>query len=122
MKITGFCPMIVTRESDAAISLFEDLGFEKRHLKEGINGKNVSDIRMKDANGFHVDVVHSDTIPKDMMIIKMNVDDFDEAFEFLAARGFKNAQGDKITETGSSRATLMVSPSGFGINLLQHIK
>ena len=52
----------------------------------------------------------------------MNVRDFDEAYEFLTARGFVNADGDKVTDTGSSKATLMVSPSGFGISLAQHIR
>ena len=38
------------------------------------------------------------------------------------SRGFTNAQGGKTTDTGSSKATLMVSPSGFAIGLTQHIK
>ena len=54
--------------------------------------------------------------------IRMNVRDFDEAFEFLTSKGFKNAQGDRITDTGSSKATMMVSPSGFAINLIEHIR
>lgn len=57
-----------------------------------------------------------------MTAIRMNVRDFDEAYELLISKGFKNAQGDKITETGSSKATLMVSPSGFGISLAEHIR
>ena len=48
--------------------------------------------------------------------------DADGAKELFETRGFVNAQGDKITETPSSRATLMVSPSGFAISLGQHIK
>lgn len=52
----------------------------------------------------------------------MNVRDFDEAYAFLTAHGFKNVQGDKVTDTGSSKVTLMVSPSGFGISLAEHIR
>jgi hypothetical protein len=54
--------------------------------------------------------------------IRMNVRDFDEAYAFLTAHGFKNVQGDKVTDTGSSKVTLMVSPSGFGISLAEHIR
>ena len=61
-------------------------------------------------------------MPRDLTAIRMNVRDFDEAYEFLTARGFVNADGDKVTDTGSSKATLMVSPSGFGISLAQHIR
>ena len=52
----------------------------------------------------------------------MNVDNFDEAYEYLKSRGFVNTNGDKIAENGSSRAAMMMSPSGFGISLIQHIK
>ena len=34
----------------------------------------------------------------------------------------KDAQGEKITHTGSSVATMMVSPSGFAINVGEHIR
>jgi hypothetical protein len=52
----------------------------------------------------------------------MNIDDFDEAFNMLEGKGFKNAQGDKVTETGSSKSTMMVSPSGYSISISKHIK
>ena len=54
--------------------------------------------------------------------IEMNVDNFDEAYEYLKSRGFVNTKGDQIVENGSSRAAMMMSPSGFGISLIQHIK
>ena len=77
---------------------------------------------MKDANGFHLDIAKVEMMPQDMTVIRMMVDDFDEAYQFLTARGFKNAQGEKVTDTGSSRATLMLAPSGYAISLAQHIK
>lgn len=122
MKISSFNPLILTTEADAAIELFEALGFERRHKKTGIN-ENITSVSMKDANGFHVDVAQVEQFPQAqaMTVIRMNVDDFDEAYAFLTARGFQNVQGDKVTDTGSSRVTLMVSPSGFAISLAQHI-
>ena len=56
MKITTFNPLIVTKDAASTIALFEELGFEKRHEKESIGINNVTDVRRKDANGFHVDV------------------------------------------------------------------
>ena len=61
-------------------------------------------------------------VPRDMTAIRMNVRDFEEANKFLEEKGFKNAQGDKITNTPSSVATMMVSPSGFAINVGEHIR
>lgn len=122
MKITSFNSIIVTSQAEETIKLFEELGFERRHKKEGINDADITSVDMKDANGFRVNVVHSERTAQDLTAIRMNVRDFDEAYEFLTARGFKNAQGDKVTDTGSSKATLMVSPSGFAINLVEHIR
>lgn len=122
MKITSFNPLIITEHADEVIALFEALGFERKHKKTGINDKDITSISMKDANGFHVDVARVEKMPRDLTAIRVNVDDFDEAYEFLIAHGFKNAQGEKITDTVSSHATLMVSPSGFAINLVKHIR
>ena len=55
-------------------------------------------------------------------LIRMNVSNLDEAFEFLTARGFSNAQSGTVTDTGSAKACILYSPSGFSINLIQHIK
>ena len=125
MKITSFNPLIITKDAENVIKLFEDLGFERRHKKTGINDEDITSVRMRytgeDGKVFHVDVT-SAPIPQDITSIRMNVDNFDEAYEMFKAKGFVNAQGDKITDTGSSRSTMMVSPSGFSITVAQHIK
>ena len=122
MKITAFNPLICTPSAQGVTELFEALGFEHAHKKTGINDEDITSFDMKHPDGFRVDVAQVDKMPQDMTAIRMNVRDFDEAYEFLTAHGFKNAQGDKVTETGSSKATLMVSPSGFAISLAEHIK
>lgn len=122
MKITAFNPLICSPNAQGVTELFEALGFVHAHKKTGINDENITSFDMKHQDGFRVDVAQVTQLPQDMTAIRMNVRDFDEAFEFLTAHGFKNAQGDKVTDTGSSKATLMVSPSGFAISLAEHIK
>ncbi len=122
MTITSFNPLIVTKDAESAIRLFEALGFEKRHTKEGIGEDNVTDVRMKDANGFHVDVSQGDG---EWTMIRMNVDDLQEAIAFLEARGFRKARhavANKTIDTGSSRFNIMVSATGFILAVSQHIK
>ena len=121
MKITGFRPIILTSKSEEAVSLFEALGFQCNHKKEGIPG-DVTSYAMKDENGFRVVVSQVDSFPQVLTMIAMNVDNFEEAYDFLISKGFKNASGDNVTDTGSSKACMMVSPSGFAISLSQHIK
>ena len=125
MKITSFNPLIVTKDAEAVIALFEDLGFEKRHTKTGINDKDITSVRMRyeneDGKVFHVDVTQA-PVPQDISTIRMNIDDFEEAYDLLESKGFKNAQGDKITDTGSSRSTMMVAPTGYSISIAKHIK
>ena len=123
MKITSFNPMILSKDADNAIKLFEELGFEKRHVPvtETETG-DVTCTRMKDATGFYVDIADLPDIPQDMTYIRMNVDDYDKAYEILTAHGFKNTRGDGAIETGSAKAATMVSPSGVTISLIKHIK
>ena len=122
MKITTFNPLIITKDPASAIALFEALGFERRHTKEGIGINNVTDVRMKDANGFHVDISQGDG---EWTMIRMNVDNLDEAIEFLKAHGFRMARHEAAKETvdtGSSKFNIMVSPSGYIFAVSQHIK
>ena len=122
MKITTFNPQIITNDAESIVKLFEALGFEKRHSPEGIGDLNVKGIRMKDANGFYLDISSPDKeLPRDVTVIRMNVDNFDEAYQLLAEKGFKNFYGDKTVETKSSKSALMISSSGVGINLIQHL-
>ena len=128
MKITAFNPVILTKKSEETIALFEALGFEKRHHKSGETENDTKDlafatVRMKDANGFHVDICTADSerIERDLTIIRMNVDDFDEAAELLKKNGFRESKIVPANYTASSRYAFFVSPSGFIIDLIKHI-
>ena len=125
MKITTFNPLIVSKDAEATVKVFEALGFERRHEKKGINGEDITDTRMKytseDGKVFYVDVAQA-PVPQDLTTIRMNVDNFEEAYEKLEQKGFKNTQGDRITETSSSKDTMMESPNGYSITISQHIK
>ena len=122
MKIISFSPLIVTKDAESAITLFEELGFARRHTTEGIGEDNVTDVRMKDANGFHVDVSQG---TGEWTMIRMNVDNLEEAIAFLEAHGFhkaRHAVANKTIDTGSSMFNIMVSASGFILAVSQHIK
>ena len=122
MRITGFCPLIVTKDPEAVVKLFEDMGFSRRHTKKDIEGGANTTCAMKDAYGNRINITSSETVPKDMTSITVNVDDFREAYDFLIAHGFTDPRGNKVTETSSSIATMLVSPSGFPVTVSEHVK
>lgn len=123
MKITTFNPQIITKDAKPIVQLFQALGFEKHHNPTGIGELNVEGIRMKDAGGFYLDVSSPDIqLPHDVTAIRMNVDDFDAAYQLLQAHGFKNIYGDGMVETKSSKSAVMISQSGIVINLIHHIR
>ena len=77
---------------------------------------------MKDANGFHVDIAEGDG---EWTMIRINVDNLEEAIEFLEAHGFHKARheaADKTVDTGSSRFNIMVSSTGMILAVSQHTK
>ena len=122
MKITTFNPLIITRDPDAAIELFEKLGFKQHHVKQNISEIETTDVRMKDENGFYVDIAQGDG---EYTMIRINVDDFDEAIEFFMSHGFRkphHERAHKTVDTGSSRYTMVVSPSGYILAVSQHKK
>lgn len=124
MKITAFNPQIITKNAEPIVALFEELGFECRHNQKGIGELDVNGIRMKDQSGFYLDISQFDAFPapQDLVAIRMNVDDFKEAYELLTAHGFKNFYGNQTVSTKTSESAVMISPSGFAINLIQHKK
>jgi predicted RNA binding protein YcfA (HicA-like mRNA interferase family) len=103
------------------MALFEELGFKKAHTNDEITDKNIVNVTMKHPDGFMVDVSSHPQIPQDMTLIRMNVDDFDEAVKFLESKGFV-VRSDKIVEKKSSKSACVISPSGFAFDLCQHIK
>ena len=125
MKITSFNPLICTRHADEIVKIFEELGFQTTHEKEKLNNEDITEFRMKDENGFHVDISSAGDklpMPNDLTVIRINVDDFDEAMKFFADKGFFNPLGNRTIDGGSSKDAILLAPSGFGIRLIQHIK
>ena len=124
MKITTFDPIIVSPKAEDLISVFEALGFEKSHAPVSATSiGDVQSIRMKNEGGFHVDIADVKGIPEDRTYIRINVDNFDEAYDILLKHGYKNKMGEnKSLESKSSKAATMLSPSGSVIALVQHIK
>ncbi|MCR4645653.1 MAG: hypothetical protein K5695_09635 [Oscillospiraceae bacterium] len=122
MKITSFNPLIVTKDAENVIKLFEALGFERRHSLDANTGTtDFTSVRMKNPEGFYVDVANV-PVPQDMTLIRINVDDFEEAYNFLLERGFTNPRGGHTVDTKTNKSAMMKSPSGFAFDLCQHIK
>jgi hypothetical protein len=122
MKITGFCPIIVTKDQESAVKTFEALGFERRHTKTDIEGGANAAIVMKDANGNRVNVASSGKVPQDLTGILINVDNFQEAYDFFIGKGFIDPRGDKTTVTSSDQATMLFAPSGFAVTISEHFR
>lgn len=123
MNITSFSPLIMTNDAGSVAKVFEAFGFSKQHEKKDATENHDSGFRMKDAQGHGVSIAQVNQIPRDMLAVQMNVSDFEEAMGLLKAHGFTNMRGEgNIIDTGSSRTAVMVSPSGFAINVVYHIK
>ena len=125
MKITSFNPVVITKDLESVVSVFEALGFKKEHNPAGESGagNQYEACRMQNADGFHVDVATTSApMERDLSAIRVNVDDFDEAYRVLADHGFKNFYGNSVVENPTSRSAVMIAPSGFAVNLVQHIR
>lgn len=123
MEITTFNPIILSANAEEVIKLFEELGFEQRHAPTAyLEAGNIKSIRMKDANDNYIDIADVKDLPQDKITIRMNVDNFAEAYDILEKHGLKNTRGDRTIVSESSMASTMVSKSGLTINLVKHKK
>lgn len=123
MKFTSFHPFIMTNSAETVIKVFEELGFKQRHtITSTALDLDIQTVCMKNPDGFGVDVAQVDNIQQDTTVIRMNVDNFEEAYKFLIDRGFTNPNGTKTTDNPNTKTCLMYSPSGFAFELCQHSK
>lgn len=122
MKITTFNPSIITKEAGPAMEVFEALGFQQTHNKAENVDVEFSAHRMKNEGGFHVDVVEVPVIPQTYTAIRINVDSFEEAYEFFMSHGFREAKGFAPSTTASSKYAYLVAPSGFIVDVCEHVK
>ena len=122
MKITGFCPIIVTKDQESAVKTFEALGFERRHTKTDVEGGRITGIAMKDANGNRITISSTTKDRPDITAIQINVDNFKEAYDFFIGKGFIDPRGDKTTVTSSDEATMLIAPSGFPVVISEHFR
>ena len=117
MKITSFDPEVMVTDAEPFIQLFKDPGFEPRHHQEGMTEKNITGNVLRDANGFRMNILQIDNLPRQAIsTIRMNVDNFDEAYELLKSHGFTEAPGAVVSYTGSAKSIMMMAPSRFLIN------
>ena len=83
-------------------------------------------VLVKDKNLMQTVSIYSNDKPKPVVgansRLYVNVDNFEEAYEILKKHGFTNTRGDGTIDTKSATAATMVSPSGFRISLIKHIK
>ena len=112
--------MILSGYPEKIIERFKEIGFE---CPDSIDDRDITNVRMKDANGFCLDVARVESMARDVTTIRMNVSDFDEAYEILKAHGFIKVRDIyQPIESESTRSCLMSIPSGVSIHLTRHIK
>ncbi len=121
MKITGFNPLITTENLEETVALFEALGFERRHTKQDLGESHSTLVRMG-KDDFRIDISGTPGVTQARTYIRMNVDNFQEGYDFLVSKGFKSKWGNAPTEDASSMGVPMESPSGFTIALAEHLK
>ena len=81
--------MIVTKDAESVISLFEALGFEKRHTPTvDIGTAMVTSTRMRNADGFYVDIADVNRFIKQFNETKKVMKQFSGAMK-PGKKGFK---------------------------------
>jgi len=124
MKNTGVNPLILAMDLESAISLFEDLGFEKSHIIT-INecGKNITSVCMRNAEGESIDLARVEDLPDDITLLHMDEEVSEDAYEFFSDNGSRdNCDYERSFDTRNDFSSEFVSTSGFAFDLCQYYK
>lgn len=117
--------MIITNRAEEVLKVFEQWGFYKKHAPTltMASGTEFTDYRLQSEEGFYMDVAAIDMpLPMEVPAIRINVDDFDEAYRMLTEVGYKPTHEGAFMENEHSKSVALVGPIGFTIYLVQHKK
>ena len=124
MTVKTYYPALCTPNFEETVKELEALGFTKAHEKNDIAEHNNTNMVMKDGNGNKVDVVSLSSmsaVKQSFTAIRMNVENYDEAYAELTAKGFIDLHPGTV-ETKSSKSTMLRSKEGFMYILTEHVK
>ena len=121
MKVTSYYPVFYTENlEEEARRYTEDLGFSVVHRidVEGL------EYYVLDNNGSRIDLIHS-TLPhvsfdKGFYGMRVNVDDFDEGYEYFKSQGM--IPESDIKESDSSKNVVFIGRDGTRTILFHHKK
>ena len=124
MKITSFCPMIITPDAEGTIKAYESLGFNVAHIKEnaGMAGDGTDSSILKNERGDRIIIASASVLPQAVTMVHINVDNYREAVEHFEKLGYKIMKQADSTENTTSVACAMVAPDGHMIQVSEHIK
>jgi hypothetical protein len=77
---------------------------------------------MKDTNGNRITIASTTKDRADITALLINVDNFQEAYDFFIGKGFIDPRGGKVTDTSSSKDTMLIAPSGFPVVISEHFR
>lgn len=120
-QITTFNPIVETSRQADYITLFEELGFKKRHVKVLNKENGATSVRMKDPYENYIDINLKEGLKNDVTLIRINVDDLEKACGFMESHGFKELEGSR-SKMSSSESVRMISPSGLAVDVIMHIR
>ena len=122
MKITSFSPLYGTENVDEAVDFFSQMGFAVKHR---IKGEFLELCDLSNDAGVHINIVNSPLVQKMKLNgffgNRMNVDDLQEAMEFLAHAGGRQVS-PVITENPSNEIVFFRMPNGDIYGVMHHKK
>ena len=121
MEIRSTCPSVFTNDGAKFIAQMEALGFRVAHQKRNAGGTNVTLTIMKDDNDNSISITENERFSTPFSGIRMNVDYLPDALAEFKALGYVNLLPN-VTDTKTSYATLLRSPEGIFVAVVEHIK
>ena len=120
MKVTGINPVFAVKDFEETLPIYEALGFKVIHKNPGLKGCMYYVLADEEDHRFDV-ALQPDVDPETdiTQMLRINVDDFDEAYKLFTDKGFTSKRG--VHDTDSFTCVSLTDPTGcYSVYLTKH--
>ena len=120
MQVKRIYPTVVCKDIKHVMDAYTNSGFKVIHEVHNIMNEGDKLYVIENELNQRIDVIETDKVSNIFHMIRINVDNFEEALAYYTGKGFKPFK--EPMDTASNKAVCLESPTGLHIMMFQHKK
>lgn len=118
MKVKRIYPVLVCNDSAPVMEVYKNSGFKVIHEINNIFNEGDKLFVIENDLKQRIDILETNKVSNLFHMVRINVDNFEEALDYYTNKGFKTIK--EPMDTVSNKAVCLESPTGLYIMMFQH--